>query len=114
MSTQPSFSFADEVNIVIPQTLPAPATGTIAERFRAFHKANPLVYEIALGIALRLKRKGIKRCSMDAIFHHIRWQYFIQVSGVEKFKLNNNFTAHYARLLMEQEPELAGWFEVRG
>ena len=29
------------------------------------------------------------------------------------FKLNNNFTAHYARLLMAQEPDLEGFFETR-
>jgi len=33
---------------------------------------------------------------------------------VSTFKLNNNYTACYARLLMERNPEdLAGFFELR-
>jgi hypothetical protein len=32
----------------------------------------------------------------------------------EEFKLNNNHTRFYSRLLMEMEPELVGFFEVRG
>ena len=30
-----------------------------------------------------------------------------------EFKLNNNYRSFYSRLLMEQEPELAGYFETR-
>lgn len=31
----------------------------------------------------------------------------------EQWKLNNNFTSRYARLLLENEPELEGLFEIR-
>jgi hypothetical protein len=31
----------------------------------------------------------------------------------DRWKLNNNYTAHYARLVMNQEPDLAGFFETR-
>jgi hypothetical protein len=31
----------------------------------------------------------------------------------DDFKLNNDFTSRYARLLMQSEPELDGFFEVR-
>jgi len=31
----------------------------------------------------------------------------------EIYRLNNNYTALYARLLMDNEPELAGLFEIR-
>ena len=30
-----------------------------------------------------------------------------------EWKINNNFAPHYARLIMEQEPDLKGFFEVR-
>lgn len=36
----------------------------------------------------------------------------LQTSG-DKYKLNNNYTRHYSRLLMSREPELEGFFEVR-
>ena len=30
-----------------------------------------------------------------------------------EYKINNNFTAFYARLIMAQEPDLAGIFDLR-
>ena len=42
----------------------------------------------------------------------VRWFTEIEARG-DTFKCNNNYTAHYARLLMEQESELAGFFETR-
>lgn len=32
----------------------------------------------------------------------------------DEYKLNNDYRAFYARLLMANEPELAGFFETRG
>jgi hypothetical protein len=29
------------------------------------------------------------------------------------FKLNNNYSSRYARILMDEEPELAGFFQTR-
>ena len=42
----------------------------------------------------------------------MRMDHAIRTNG-EPFKLNNNLTAQYTRLLM-QEPGLEGMFEVRG
>jgi hypothetical protein len=35
------------------------------------------------------------------------------ISTTGDFKLNNNYRAHYARLIMHQEPDLDGIFELR-
>ena len=83
------------------------------DRFAIFHLSNPRVYKMILSIALDLKRRGHKKAGMKAIFERLRWLYALQTQG-EAYKLNNNYTAHYARLIMESEPELAGFFEVRG
>jgi hypothetical protein len=32
----------------------------------------------------------------------------------DDFKLNNNYHSRYARLIMEREPGLDGFFETRG
>ena len=36
----------------------------------------------------------------------------VQTTG-DDFKINNDFTAHYARLLMREHPALEGFFETR-
>ena len=85
---------------------------TIQERFEAFHKSNPHVYNELCNLARQLKARGRERYGIKSLFEALRWHKAMQTSD-EEFKLNNNFTAFYARLLMAQEPELDGFFEVR-
>jgi len=90
-----------------------PDTGeTIDERFAAFHKANPHVYSVLKKEALRMKWLGFKKFGMKSLFEVLRWQSGIQTQG-EPWKLNNDFTACYARKLMAEVPALEGFFEVR-
>ena len=48
---------------------------------------------------------------MKQIFEVIRWEYDLKTTG--DFKLNNNYTAWYARLVMERNPSLDGFFQLR-
>jgi len=89
-----------------------PRTAPIAERFRAFHGANPHVYRALRNLALEARRRGRQRYGMKGLFEVLRWHYALETTDVE-FKLNNNFTAHYARMLMAREPEPQGFFETR-
>ena len=83
------------------------------EQFKAFHQANPHVYEHLRTLAINARRKGIT-VGIAMLFEVLRWQYLIATSDANsEFKLNNNYRAFYARLLMEQEPELANYFETR-
>lgn len=86
---------------------------TIAERFTAFHEANPHVAALLAEMALALKAQGRTRYGIKALIEALRFQYNVQTTGDEEFKLNNDFTAHYARLLMREYPALAGFFETR-
>jgi hypothetical protein len=96
------------VNTKIPQTLEGHRA-----RFEWFPQNNPHVYRNLRALALGMKRqRGKKRVGIKMLYEVLRYQYDIQTTGQE-FKLNNNYTAYYARLLMAQEPELAGLFEVR-
>ncbi len=90
---------------------PVPKRPTIAESFQEFHTLNPHVYDILRREALLVKGAG-KRVSMKGLFEHLRWEYMVHTNH-QDYKLNNNYTAHYARMLMEREPELAGFFETR-
>lgn len=96
----------------LPPIQPSHFIGTSEEDFRAFHEANPQVYRAIREIALDLKKRNVRKAGMKAIFERLRWIYRLQTQG-EEYRLNNNYTAFYARMLMDREPELDGFFEVR-
>jgi hypothetical protein len=56
---------------------------------------------------------GIRHYSVDALFHILRWEIAIKTRGEEEFRLNNNFTAFYARLISDREPDLKDFFTLR-
>ena len=82
------------------------------ERFAEFHRCNPQVYQALRAVSLDTRRVGVRRWSVDAAMHIVRWRYRLQTKG-DEFRINNSYSALYARLLMEREPELAGFFELR-
>lgn len=86
---------------------------SIEERFQQFHQANPHIYTAIRQRALFLRRKGFRRWSTKSAFEILRYDWAIQTDTTDGFKLNNDFTRPYARLLMQQEPDLAGFFETR-
>ena len=90
-----------------------PREATIKERFEAFHLANPHVYAAIVRMSLKAQARGIERWSMKGIFEVLRWTTHVETKTGDGWKLNNVFTAHYARMVMDREPELAGFFETR-
>ncbi len=97
--------------IVTPRKAPGPRL-TIAERFAAFHELNPHVYAALRTLALRLHGTGRRRGSIKQLFEVLRYEYSLRTEG-DEYKLNNNYHSRYARLLMENEQALQGWFETR-
>lgn len=85
---------------------------TIEEKFEIFHRENPQVYSHLKRLALKMRATGRKHYGMKGLFEVLRWHFALETTG-EDFKLNNNYTALYARLLMENEPELDGFFCLR-
>lgn len=82
--------------------------------FLAFHAQNPHIYEELERIALTLKRSGVHRWGIKALWEVLRYELVLRTSSsAHSFRLNNNYTAYYARLLMETCPELDGFFETR-
>jgi hypothetical protein len=85
----------------------------MAARFEQFHEMNPRVYETLLHLSREwLRRMGGRKCGIGALFERMRWEIQLATSDPE-FKVNNNFRAFYARLLMANHPELVGMFELR-
>jgi hypothetical protein len=89
-----------------------PMNGTIQQRFERFHRDNPTVYVSLVAYARRAKSRGFSHYGIDTLFEILRWHTTIETTDTE-FKLNNNFRSRYARLIMEREPDLADFFELR-
>lgn len=85
---------------------------SLDHRFAIFHSENPKVYEELCALARQAKSRGRKKIGMKMLFEVVRWNRFIETNDPE-FKLNNNHHSRYARLLMKQEPDLAGFFDLR-
>lgn len=82
--------------------------------FWEFHEQNPHIYETLERLALQLYRGGIQRWGIKALWEVCRYELMLRTSASARtFRLNNNHTAYYARLLMDRCPELDGFFETR-
>lgn len=80
----------------------------------AFHSRNPWLLDELAQHALQLKREGYPRWSVDGLLHHIRFACRRKIDeGKNGFRVNNNFSAFYSRRLMEQYPELQGFFRIK-
>jgi hypothetical protein len=86
---------------------------SLEEKFHRFHDANPDVYAQLYDLAIDWRSRGSEVWSTKGMFEVLRWQRrSLRLDGDQPFKMNNNYTAFYARMLM-QEPALEGMFEVR-
>ena len=85
---------------------------TIAERFESYVREHPEVYELLVKLSRDVKARGKSHYSMKAVFERARWHYHIE-KGDESFVLNNDFTAHFSRLIEEREEDLRDFFEKR-
>jgi len=81
-------------------------------KFQEFHAENPQVYTALRDRALQLRRKGWNHYGIKAIVEVVRFHRALETTDPD-FKLNNNYSSRYARILMDEEPELAGFFQTR-
>jgi len=95
------------------QLLLMPNEKSIRERFLKFHEDNPAVYDEIVAIARTMRERGVKLMGIALIFERLRWLHFIEVLTEEPYKLSNDFRAEYARFIMRQEADLAGFFRTR-
>lgn len=85
---------------------------TIDSRFNEFHAANPHVYDALVRYAREALRAGAPRIGVKLIWERMRWDVTV-THRFNDFKLNNDFTSRYARLIAQNEPDLAALFETR-
>lgn len=80
-------------------------------QFRAFHEAHPELYRLFRQYADRARQQA-KRYSAVTIFELLRWHVDIGSDSSSSVKLNNNFTAWYARMYMADR-NCWGFFRTR-
>ena len=89
---------------------------TIDQRFESFHKANPQVADRMLTLARRRLDRGETFISVKALWEELRASFQksdLAYDGFDTTKLNNSYTALYARLIIKLEPRLADVIELR-
>lgn len=82
------------------------------KKFREFHQKNPEVYRELVKLAYQAHERGRKKIGMQMLVEVFRWNRLIQTKG-DVYKINNNYGSRYARMIMEDHPELEGIFNTR-
>ena len=87
---------------------------TIGEAFHEFHTAHPEVYDLMVRLARRARsRRPGQKVGAKALWERVRWDFTYERDPADEYKLNNNFTSRYARMMAKQEHDLSDAFEFR-
>jgi hypothetical protein len=85
----------------------------IEREFKDFHAEHPEVYLQLVRLARTWQSNGTAKLGIATLFEVLRWNSHLNPQHTGGYKLNNNYRALYARLIMEQEQDLANLFEIR-
>jgi hypothetical protein len=81
--------------------------------FSKYDAEHPDIWKAFEEIALNLILNGCAHYGSKAIFEVIRYEWLITKGKDDAFKVNNNFTADYARKFVRKYPEYKNFFELR-
>lgn len=79
--------------------------------FKQYHERNPQIYEEFKRFAFLLINRGHKKIGSKQVFERIRWESMIE--RIDRYKVNNNYTADYAYKFESDFPYLEGIFYHR-
>ena len=82
-------------------------------RFAAFHASHPEVFVEFCRLARQLREKGYRRYSAKGLFEVLRFRTAIDGRPGDEWKLNNNYSSRYSRMLLERDTSFVGFFETR-
>lgn len=85
-------------------------TDRVKSAFIAFHRANPHVYDRLVSLARAVKAKGYPQYSIAGLVEIVRYEHAI--SGKPELHMANAHRALYSRMIMENEPDLDGFFKL--
>lgn len=78
---------------------------TWAERAEWHRKAHPEVYDHIVRLAREAKQRNMQKVGIELLINVLRWQ--------ESIGFCQNYAAHYARMIMKDEPDLSDFFNLR-
>lgn len=81
---------------------------TMAARFAAFDAKYPEVWEMFKRFTNEIIALGKEHYSADAVLHRIRWE--TAFVSTEQFKINNIYSAFFARKFHREFPQYDGFF----
>lgn len=92
----------------------AEARSRLEKAFWEFHRKHPSVYRKLVCLARQWKeRRGVAHLGIATLYEAARWTLIMDDRDESGIKLNNNHRAFFARLIMEKEPDLSDFFQLR-
>ncbi len=82
-------------------------------RFAEFDLANPQVWRLFVRFTYEMIGRGSTHYSADAVLHRVRWETASALDDESGFKINNNWSAYYARKFRDHNPSHASFFRLR-
>ena len=83
-------------------------------KVKIFHQNHPEVWDLFRKFTFELIKKGFKNYGAKSVFERIRWHTDRpNTEGHSTFRVNNDFTAFYARGFMKRYPFYEGFFRIR-
>lgn len=83
----------------------------VVRKFLDFHKRKPEVYQAFKDVILKVRSRGRERWGAKAAMEIVRYKLNIEKDG--EYKIQNSFTALYARVLLYKHPELEGFIVTK-
>ncbi len=90
------------------------AQDSIGLQWWEFHRRHGEVGTALVQLAREWRARSSERCGLKMLWERLRWEHAVgNLPGSSDVKLNNIYTALYARWLMETFPDLDGMFVTR-
>lgn len=90
------------------------------EAFITFHAQNPKIYSTLLDLLAEWVDSKAKRpsgfarpCGIALLWNRLRWELEVNTEDDTEYKLNVLYCAGYSRMIMANNPNFDGVFEVR-
>ena len=86
----------------------------INKQAKEYHKKYPVVWDLFVQYTFELIHRGFKHYGAKSIMERIRWNTEKpDIKGDSTFKINNNYTAFYARRFARMHPQYQDFFRFR-
>ena len=82
------------------------------ELFKKYNNDHPDIYDRFRKYADKMRQTGRKKYSAKCIMERIRWDHDIKHTDSD-FKISNSMTSFYVRLLIWDQNDYLGFFQVK-